>query len=127
MHIFHYRKLSQNLTWLPKIHITPGIFATLFLLLLVFSYVPAPAQTRFVSLSTPGLSLRALAQTRGTSIGAAVNLQALQSDPQYRETLAREFNMLTPEVSMKFAATEPNRNLYSFKDADTIVAFAKAH
>jgi endo-1,4-beta-xylanase len=56
-----------------------------------------------------------------------VNNDALQEGGQYNEILAREFNMVTPEVSMKFDATEPARNLYTFNEGDTLVAFAKMH
>lgn len=72
-------------------------------------------------------TLRSLAQARGISIGTAVNIQALRSDTQYSETLSREFNLVTPENAMKFASIHPSPNVYSFQDADTLVAFAKAH
>ena len=77
--------------------------------------------------STPLQSLRSLAQARSMYIGTAVNVDALQSEEQYRDVLAREFNIVTPEVSLKFDATEPERNQYDFIEGDTIVAFAKAH
>jgi endo-1,4-beta-xylanase len=71
--------------------------------------------------------LRSLAQARGLYIGTTVNVDALQQGGQYRDILAREFNMVTPEVSMKFDATEPKRNLYTFNESDTLVTFAKMH
>src|SRR5260370_12260214 len=77
--------------------------------------------------STPLQSLRSLAQARGMYIGTVVNVDALQSEEQYGEVLAREFNIVTPEVSLKFDATEPELNQYDFDGGDTIVAFAKAH
>src|SRR6266436_8337096 len=77
--------------------------------------------------STPLQSLRSLAQARGMYIGTVVNVDALQSEEQYRGVLAREFNIMTPEVSLKFDATEPELNHYDFDGGDTIVAFAKAH
>jgi len=83
--------------------------------------VPKPAT------SAPLQALRSLAQARGMYIGTAVNVDALQNEEQYREVLAREFNIMTPEVSLKFDATEPERNQYDFAEGDTIVAFAKAH
>ncbi len=72
-------------------------------------------------------TLRSLAQARHFSIGTAVDVDALQYEPQYSENLVREFNMVTPEVSMKFDATEPRRGVYTFSEADSIVAFAMAH
>src|SRR5258708_40259137 len=77
--------------------------------------------------STPLQSLRSLAQARGMYIGTAVNVDALQSEEQYGEVLAREFNIVTPEVSLKFDATEPELNQYNFDRGDTIVGVAKAH
>src|SRR5260221_14438872 len=77
--------------------------------------------------STPLQSLRSLAQARGMYIGTVVDVDALQSEEQYGEVHAREFNIVTPEVSLKFDATEPELNQYNFAGGDTIVAFAKAH
>lgn len=51
----------------------------------------------------------------------------MSNEPLYSPTLAREFNMVTPEVSMKFSETEPQRDVYTFAEADSIVAFAQAH
>jgi endo-1,4-beta-xylanase len=82
------------------------------------------------ALPTPSpapLSLRSLAQARGISIGTAVNNDVLRGDARYGDVLAREFNMVTPEVLMKFDATEPERNHYTFDGGDTLVAFAKMH
>jgi endo-1,4-beta-xylanase len=56
-----------------------------------------------------------------------VDVDALQDEGQYRDLLAREFNMVTPEVSMKFDATEPQRNAYTFEEGDVLTAFAKMH
>jgi endo-1,4-beta-xylanase len=74
---------------------------------------------------TPHTTLRSLAQARGIAIGTAVNTQALQSDSQYRDILSQQFNTITPENAMKIMAIQPERDLYSFKDGDAVVAFAK--
>lgn len=74
-----------------------------------------------------GATLRSLAQARGRYIGAAVAPGPLLSEPVYAETLAREFNMLTPENALKFGRTHPSRDRYTFQDADAIVAFAQAN
>jgi endo-1,4-beta-xylanase len=71
--------------------------------------------------------LRTLAESRGLMIGTAVAAGPLRTDPNYADTLSREFNILTPENAMKFAQTQPGRNTYNFADADTIVAFAEQH
>ena len=71
--------------------------------------------------------LRVLAQQRGVLIGAAVNMDALNSDSRYDATLAREFDEVTPENVMKFDATEPQPDVYTFGLADELVHFAQTH
>lgn len=72
-------------------------------------------------------TLRSLAERRGLFIGTAVNARALRDDAAYRETLAREFNLLTPENEMKFGSMVQEPNVYNFGPADEIVAFARAN
>lgn len=96
----------------------------LLLLMLLSLASCSVVQTRTTA---PTVSLRSLAQSHGVLIGSAVDAQALQREPLYRDILAREFSILTPENAMKFAALHPSRNGYNFTDADSIVAFAKAH
>jgi endo-1,4-beta-xylanase len=72
-------------------------------------------------------TLRSLAQLRHLYIGTTVDVKALRDEAAYSATLAREFDMVTPEVSMKFSETEPQRDVYTFAKADYIVAFAQAH
>ncbi|HEY6284157.1 MAG TPA: endo-1,4-beta-xylanase [Ktedonobacteraceae bacterium] len=108
-----------------------NIFSFLLLVLLTTSCGQASTQIQKdqavpkPSISVP--SLRSLAQAHGIFIGTTVNVDALQEEQQYREVLATEFNMVTPEVSMKFDATEPERSHYTFTEGDTLVAFARAH
>lgn len=75
----------------------------------------------------PELSLRSFAQARDIQIGAAVAAGPLQSEALYAETLAREFNMLTPENVMKFEPLRPAQDCYDFGAASAIVDFAEAH
>ena len=72
-------------------------------------------------------TLRSLSERRGLFIGAAVNARALRDDAAYRETLAREYNMLTPENEMKFGTLVKEPNVYNFGPADEILAFARAN
>jgi endo-1,4-beta-xylanase len=72
-------------------------------------------------------TLRALASSRGILIGTAVDANALVQDSKYAAVLGREFNLVTPENAMKFDALEPAPGVFDFKQADAIVAFAKAH
>lgn len=105
------------------------ILLLLFLTIAIVSCSLAPAtslsQSRTV---TPAVvTLRSLAQAHGFSIGAAVNVDALQNDARYADVLGKQFNMLTPENVMKFDATEPQPGVFTFGAADTLVAFAQAH
>ncbi len=82
---------------------------------------PAPPRS-----GDPG-TLRYLASQRGLLIGAAVDVKALQSNPDYAKTLAREFNVLVPENVMKFANIHPQPHTYDFTAADQLVSFAAAN
>ncbi|MGQ9597591.1 MAG: endo-1,4-beta-xylanase [Thermoproteota archaeon] len=70
--------------------------------------------------------LRILAERHGIYIGAAVGANQLSID-KYAETLRREFNILTTENALKFEVVHPERDTYSFNEADTIIAFAEAN
>jgi endo-1,4-beta-xylanase len=72
-------------------------------------------------------TLRSLSERRGLYIGAAVNARALREEAAYRETLAREYNMLTPENEMKFGSLVKDPSVYNFGPADEIVSFARAN
>ncbi|MGI2295089.1 endo-1,4-beta-xylanase [Paenibacillus sp. GXUN7292] len=74
-------------------------------------------------------SLRSLATKNYShlSIGTAVSVNALISDPQYAEILGREFNMITPENDMKFQFIHPQRNEYAFAEMDALMEYAELH
>ena len=72
-------------------------------------------------------TLRSLAESRDFSIGAAVAAAPLRDEPAYASTIAREFNMLTPENALKFGPLSPSRGVYDFDAADAIVEFARSH
>ncbi len=76
---------------------------------------------------TSGTALRALADARGFSIGAAVQSGLIADEPVYAETLAREFNMVVAEWEMKMDPIERQRGVLDFTGADAIVAFAAAN
>lgn len=57
-------------------------------------------------------------------IGAAVNPLTIQSQEQL---LAYHFNSITAENEMKFESLHPAEDLYSFGEADKLVAFARKH
>ena len=70
-------------------------------------------------------TLGAAAAQSGRYIGAAV-VPNLLNDSSYSTTLSREFNSVVPENAMKWDATEPNRNQFSYGGADQIVNYARA-
>jgi endo-1,4-beta-xylanase len=75
----------------------------------------------------PGAPLRELGHARGITIGTAVDDAALQNEPGYRQTLAREFASLTPENAMKWDALEGTRGKLQWAGADRAVVFARGH
>jgi endo-1,4-beta-xylanase len=115
-------------------------YITLFCILLLFvaacsstsiqTHVAKPTSTLQPTQAAPHVvdsTLRSLGQAHHFYIGTTVDVKALRYEAVYSTTLAREFNMVTPEVSMKFSETEPQRDVYTFAKADYIVAFAQAH
>jgi endo-1,4-beta-xylanase len=67
-----------------------------------------------------GTTLGAAAAESGRYFGTAVAANRL-NDNTYATILAREFNMCTAENEMKWDATEPSQNNFSYGNADTIV------
>ena len=57
-------------------------------------------------------------------IGAAVNPRTIQLQ---EHLLAYHFNSITAENEMKFASLHPEEEVYNFKAADQLVAFARKH
>src|SRR5512138_2199058 len=76
--------------------------------------------------ASAGTTLGASAAERGRYFGTAVAAGKL-GDATYSTILAREFNMVTPENEMKWDATEPARNSFTFGNADAIVTRATAN
>ena len=68
--------------------------------------------------------LRALAEIRGLPIGTAVDLSALDAEPEYRELLHKEFNMCVAENAFKQAAVWKGPYEYAFSGPDRLAAFA---
>lgn len=73
------------------------------------------------------VGLRKAAADAGKLIGTAVDADALRSDPEYAEILAREFDSITPENATKWGPLAPNAASYAWADADAIVDFAEEH
>jgi len=59
------------------------------------------------------------------NVGAAVAAFRLDEDPAYGQTIAAQFNQLTPENEMKWEAIEPEPGVFDFTAADRLVTFAR--
>ncbi|HST65464.1 MAG TPA: endo-1,4-beta-xylanase [Mycobacteriales bacterium] len=71
-------------------------------------------------------TLGASAAEHGRYFGTAVSTSHL-GDATYTAIAGREFTMATPENEMKWDATEPAQNSFSWTAADRIVSFAQAN
>ncbi|GHF08305.1 beta-xylanase [Streptomyces spiralis] len=70
-------------------------------------------------------TLGSAAAGKGRYFGTAVAASHL-GESAYAATLDREFSAVTPENEMKWDATEPTRNTFSFGAADQIVSHAQS-
>lgn len=71
-------------------------------------------------------TLRDLAAARNIHIGTAVTPSHL-NEPGFAKTLAREFNQVEPENSLKFGPIHPALDKYDFAPGDALVTFAQEH
>jgi endo-1,4-beta-xylanase len=60
------------------------------------------------------------------TMGAAVSPQGLKR-PEEAALIIKQFGSMTPENAMKMQPIHPQENVYFWRDADSIVAFAKAN
>lgn len=73
-------------------------------------------------------TLRNLSQNnvvRKIPIGVAVSINPLLTDEQYKNTVLGQFSMMTPENSLKPQSIHPQKDLYTFNDADNLVEIAE--
>ena len=70
------------------------------------------------------MTLKVAAAQTGRLIGAAIGASHL-SEAAYAATAAASFDFVTPENEMKWDATEPTQNVFTFANGDAIVSFAK--
>lgn len=73
-----------------------------------------------------GLQALATRTRPGFKIGAAVALGPLVSDADYVRQLVGNFGALTPENAMKPQFISPQQGVYSFEEADAILAIAES-
>src|SRR5712672_369046 len=71
-------------------------------------------------------SLREAANSANVLVGTAVR-PALISEAAYSATLAREFNMVEPEDTMKWWIVRPEQSTFDFRAGDELVRFAQAN
>lgn len=57
-------------------------------------------------------------------MGAALNVNLLRNNTKYNAVATKEYNSVTAENVMKFAALHPAQNTYNWTDADYLVDFA---
>ncbi len=74
---------------------------------------------------SPTDPLRDLASQQSVRVGAAARAGPLLDGGQYASVLAREFNALTPENTMKWTPLRPSADSFDFSVADQVVAFAE--
>lgn len=73
---------------------------------------------------TPVPSLRTEVQEQNFWIGTAID-PAWFDESSFAELLSREYNMLTPEVAMKWEVIHPTRDYYDFRRGDQVTSFAR--
>lgn len=88
----------------------------------------APTETVAAVVCQPGspdsCSLRDWADHRGLLVGTAVQPGLLGDEPRYAQTVAMEFNSITPENAFKWPATEPEAGVYTWDGADSVAQTA---
>lgn len=93
-------------------------FQWTFLMILIFGTFLTSAQDDEMQ------TLRDLADANDFHFGAAVYTNHLGT-PGHAETLATEFNMLTPENEAKMCELQPQQGRFDFRRLDELVAFAE--
>jgi endo-1,4-beta-xylanase len=95
-------------------------FTIAFLATILFSLVRSQSSAQSQKIESKGLKDY---YTGYFSIGVAVSPRALKTDEA--QLVLQQFNSMTPENAMKMGPIHPRENEYSWKDADSIVAFAQ--
>ena len=72
-------------------------------------------------------TLRSLAEERGRYIGAILNSEWFYNaiEPEFEEIHKTQFNVVVAENEMKFDATEPSENNFSYDKGDKMIKYAQ--
>ena len=105
------------------------VAATLLLFAFASSALAQSASEPLIAYPPDGERLRLLADRLNFKIGYAsrYNWQALQQAPLYEQIVSQEFNIATPENSMKWEFIHPQQSDFEFADMDNLAAFADLH
>ena len=87
---------------------------------------PAGPVVAQVEPSATGLQASAARVRPGFRIGAAVALGPLASDADYARSVVGDFGAVTPENAMKPQYLSPLRGVYTFAEADALLAVAES-
>ncbi|KAB8139696.1 endo-1,4-beta-xylanase [Chloroflexia bacterium SDU3-3] len=100
------------------------VLAGLTAILVGSPYLTAHAAT---ANAPTGQRLRNLAGNFLIGYAAMSNFNTASDSAKYQEVARTEFNFVTPENAMKWDATEPSQNNFTFGGADQLVNFAQAN
>jgi endo-1,4-beta-xylanase len=79
----------------------------------------------FLAGAASAAAIPAFAQgSSGALVGAAAMKEDFLADARYREALIRHCDVIVPMNDLKWEAVHPERNRFSFEDADLILDFA---
>jgi endo-1,4-beta-xylanase len=112
----HYT-LATDVDFLHVYVETASTTGSLFLDDVSISYVPAlPIQTDIPSVRDVVTDF---------PVGAAITGAEIVTE--HGDLLAKHFNSVTPGNALKWDATEPSENTFTYTQADPLIAYAKAH
>jgi|GEM_PF-2023152 len=98
------------------------IIPVIILIGLVLGALNLPAQA-----APTGQRLRTLAGSFLIGYASRNDFWSMSDAAQYQDVARTEFNFLTPENAMKWDATEPQQNVFTFSQADQHVSFAQTN
>jgi endo-1,4-beta-xylanase len=110
---------ALNANSIRKTNLWLRLFSIVLVLFLALNMTYVLAQA-----APTGQRLRALAGSFLIGYASRNNFWSMSDAAQYQEVARTEFNFMTPENAMKWDATEPSQNNFTFSQADQHVAFA---